>query len=145
MSQSFESLTKTEQDWVQSQLTKASTLVTTYAPEHSADPLSLSALDAAFAGFLARGADADANDAVLAVGVGFGNQLVIELGFQWVVASDQWGTDIAVLARPGRGDVTIFPMDFVAKRYEARESNFLGPSLGAIRKSLEQVATEWGE
>ncbi len=115
------------------------------SPGQSAAPLSLGALDAAFAGFLARGPAAEANDAVLAIGVGFGDQLVNQLGFEWVIASDQWGTDLAVLARPGRGDVTIFPTDFVAKRYEAREMNFLGPSLGAIRKSLQQVASEWGE
>jgi hypothetical protein len=147
MERSIESLSSGEQEWLQHQLRQASALVGKYAPKYAKDPLSLKALDAAFAAYIASatGDWSQANDVVLAIGVGFGNQLVEQLAFQWVVSTDQWGTGLAVLARPGRGDVTIFPMDFVTKRFETRETHFLEPSLGAIKKSLKDVAKQWEE
>jgi Domain of unknown function (DUF3806) len=75
----------------------------------------------------------------------FGGELVEVLGFQWVIATDEYGTDLAVLARPGRGDVTIFPADFVAKRYERREAPFLVTAFAETSEHLRRIAAEWGE
>lgn len=108
---------------------------------------SLQALDDAFAKFTARGSQAneDANAIVLCVGVAFGEHLVRSLGFEWCICTDEWGTDIAVRARPGRGDCTVFPTNFVAKRWERKETNFLVASLLDVSTTLRQYAIAWGE
>lgn len=146
MERTFEPLTDSEQEWLKAQMDNAAEIVSRYAPEHAGEPRSLKALDRAFASFLAGEPDAgpEANDVVTAVGVAFGSQLVEQLGFQWVIATDHWGTDIAVLARPGRGDVAVFPTDFVAKRYEGKVADFLEDSLAMIRQSLQEVDADWG-
>ena len=84
------------------------------------------------------------NEVVLTVGAAFGEHLVRELGFEWCIATDDWGTDIAVRARPGCGDVTIFPTDYVAKRWERKETGFLATSIGPIAKTVEESASDWG-
>lgn len=77
------------------------------------------------------------------VGVAFGAHLVKSLGYEWGYGADEWGEGLAVRARPGRGDVTIFPIDFVAKRYERRESPFLVDALAQIADTLRQVGEDW--
>ena len=44
------------------------------------------------------------------------------------------------LADAGRGDVLVYPANFVAKRWERRESNFLAASFGAIRENVTAIA-----
>jgi hypothetical protein len=41
--------------------------------------------------------------------------------------------------------VTIFPADFVAKRYERWEAPFLVDAIEEIRHHLHEMAEEWGE
>ena len=82
---------------------------------------------------------------VLAIGAAFGTRLVEDLGFRWVVVTDDYGTDLAVLARPGRGDVIIVPADFVAKRYERKEAPFLVEAFAEIQRHLREIAVEWSE
>jgi Domain of unknown function (DUF3806) len=144
MSRSFEPLSGAEIRWVQEQLESAREFVSQYTAEDSGSPTSLVSLDRAFVSYLASESDPSEADAVvLAVGVAFGSKLVEELGFEWVIATDDYGTDLAVLAWPGRGDVTIFPTDFVAKRYERREAPFLKSAFAEIRQQLQKVAAEW--
>jgi hypothetical protein len=61
-------------------------------------------------------------------------------GFEWTIAADDHGTDLAVRALPGRGDVLVYPANFVAKRWERRESNFLAASFQAIRENVAGIA-----
>lgn len=146
MRRSFEPLTAAEEQWLGGQLDQAREFVRAYAPAAPDDSVTLEALDQAFANYLASDTDpGGATALVLAVGAAFGTQLVESLGFEWGVATDDYGTDVAVLARPGRGDVTIFPTDFVAKRYERREAPFLVAALAEIRHHLDQIAAEWGD
>jgi hypothetical protein len=146
MDRSFEPLTDAELQWVEDQLDRASEFVRTYSLEDLRSPLTLESLDRAFVNYLASGSDpSTANGVVLAIGAAFGTKLVEELGFRWVIVTDEFGTDLAVLARPDRGDVTIVPADFVAKRYERREAPFLVAALAEIRNHLAEIAAEWSE
>ncbi len=147
MERSFEALTEAEHGWIDDQLERAREFVSAFAPQVTGDPLALESLDQAFSNFLAADSQdpAAANDAVIAVGVAFGAKLTKRLGFTWVIATDEYGTDLAVLSRPGRGDVTIVPTDFVAKRYERKESRFLTAALVEIEDQLRKLALEWGD
>jgi hypothetical protein len=79
------------------------------------------------------------------LGVALGSWLVQELGFRWAVATDEFGTDLAVVARRGRGDVTIYPTDFVSKRLERGEPRFFVDAFNDINRELERIAAEWGD
>ena len=141
-SMTFESLSDAERSWLFDQLTKAAVFANDCG---SADLPSLESLDDAFDAFVRLGDAVDANDVVLAVGAAFGEHLVRTMGFRWGIATDDYGTDIAVLARPDRGDITIFPVNFVAKRWERRETKFLIASIGLVEKTLSESAAEWGD
>ena len=82
------------------------------------------------------------NGTINIIGVQFGQFLVDAVGFRWVVASDKQGTDLAILALPGQGDVLVYPANFVAKRWERRETDFLARSFDAIREQVKEVAAK---
>src|SRR6185437_16235350 len=44
---------------------------------------------------------------------------------------------------PNRGDVLVYPANFVAKRWERRESNFLEDALRRIVHGVQKVASQW--
>jgi hypothetical protein len=71
-----------------------------------------------------------------AVGVQFGQYLADRAGFEWTVAADASGTELVVRASPGRGDVLIYPVKFVEKRWYQRETGFLSSSFEAICEDL---------
>jgi len=71
--------------------------------------------------------------------VAFGQSLVDGLGLAWVIATDQHGADLAVYGLPGKGDVLIYPANFVAKRWERRETNFLEKSYAQIARDLQSI------
>jgi hypothetical protein len=140
----FESLSDAELAWLSAQLSRAKA----FAGRTDVDGLpSLEALDDVFESFVALGDSANetANEVVLALGVAFGEHLVRTLDFQWCIATDDWGTDIAVVARPGRGNITIYPTDYVSKRWERKEQRFLVGSIGPISKTLAESAAAWGD
>ena len=65
------------------------------------------------------------NVLINAFGAAFGHILVRDHEFQWLIAEDSYGTDLAVVALRGTADVTVFPADLIAKRYATRERGFL--------------------
>jgi hypothetical protein len=146
MGRSFEPLSEAEIRYVSEQLARAHDFALALDPHADGARPSLESLDRAFENYMATdGEPSNANELVQAVGAAFGAELVEVLGFQWVIATDEYGTDLAVLARPGRGDVTIFPAEFVAKRYERREAPFLVAAFAETSEHLRQIAAEWGE
>ena len=135
----FSPLTDAERNWVAQQLEGARLFVAAMSPADADQPATLEALDRAFAAWLPQAGDdvTRINATINVVGVQFGQFLVDRAGFEWTIAADAQGTDLAVRALPGGGDVLVYPANFVAKRWERRESNFLAASFEAMR---EQVA-----
>ena len=146
MDRAFDPLSDAEIRYVSEQIARAHEFALALDPQAEGVRPSLESLDRAFEKYLATGGEpSNANEVIQAVGAVFGTELVENLGFQWVIATDEYGTDLAVLARPGRGDVAIFPAEFVAKRYERSEAPFLVAASAEIREHLRQIAAEWGE
>lgn len=146
MDQKIEPLTAAEKDWIQNQLAAASEFVAAFSPDDADKPLTLGALDRAFAEWLTTGeTDSNLINAVInVVGVAFGQSLVEGLGLRWVIVSDERGIELAVHGLPGRGDVLVFPQNFVAKRWEQRTTHFLGHSYEQIASHIESLRSETG-
>jgi hypothetical protein len=60
-----------------------------------------------------------------------------------VIATDQYRSDLAVHGLPGTGDVLIYPANFVAKRWERRETNFLESSFRDIERDVAELDRRW--
>jgi hypothetical protein len=136
----FSPLGDGERAWVARQLDGARLFVAAMSPADAGAPVTLSALDRAWAAWLPQADGEQADAAINAVGTQFGQFLVDRAGFAWTIATDAHGTDLAILALPGRGDVLVYPANFVAKRWERRESGFLAASFEAIREQVASVA-----
>jgi hypothetical protein len=123
----LEPLSKSELDWVASHVEAAPGFVAAFSPSDAEANLSLATLDRAFAAWLAQGStdDAEINAMVNLVGVTFGSFLVRDAGFEWVIATDEQGSDLAVVALPGSADLLVYPANFVAKRWERGDTMFL--------------------
>lgn len=144
MDQKLEPLNQNELLWIRSQLENASKFIERFSPSDSGAPLTLAALDRAFAAWLAsEPAPADINGIINCVGIAFGQALVDSIGMQWVVATDEYGTELAVYGLPNRGDVLVYPANLVAKRWERRESNCLEESCRRIAADVQTVADDW--
>jgi hypothetical protein len=145
MKQRIDPLNANEAAWIKSQLANATKFVEGFSPQGSEQPLTLSALDRAFAAWIAsEPTDTGLINAVINyVGIAFGQALVDGIGFQWVIASDEQGSDLAVYAFPERGDVLVYPANFVAKRWERRETNFLENAYQQIGHDVRAVFREW--
>ena len=140
--QTFSTPSDSERAWIARQLEGARLFVAAMSPGDAGFPDTLDALDRAWAAWLPQAGDDNdqVNAAINAVGMQFGQHLVDHLGFTWTIATDAHGTDLAVLALPGRGDVLVYPANFVAKRWERGETGFLTASFEAIREQVSAVA-----
>lgn len=76
------------------------------------------------------------NVLINAFGAALGHILVRDHGFQWLIAEDSQGTDLAIVALRGTADVTVFPANLIAKRYAVKEQGFLVATVDFI---VEQV------
>jgi len=142
MKQKVSPLTNEERAWIASQLEGASVFVEAFSPTDAGQSLTLPALDRAFAAWLDTEMTDNqlVNGTINCVGVAFGQFLVNGAGLSWVIASDQAGSDLAVHGLPGNGDVLVYPANFVAKRWERRETNFLETSYNQIAEQVQAVA-----
>jgi hypothetical protein len=141
MKQKIEQLTEKERHWIKAQLLAASSFVEAFASAAKAHPPSLPALDMAFAAWIktqSNGTDL-INGVINAVGIAFGSHLVDGLGLNWVIATDDQGSDLAVYGLPNRGDLLVYPANFVAKRWERREVNSLERSFSLIEENLRRL------
>jgi ribose 5-phosphate isomerase RpiB len=71
--------------------------------------------------WLSEPADArsDPNPLINILGSGLGQHLVNNYGMRWVIATDQYGTEMAVHAEPA--NVLAFPANAIAKRWASDE------------------------
>jgi hypothetical protein len=161
--QKFSPVGSRRRAWIARQLEAARRFAAVASPAGAGGPVTLAALDRAWAAWLpqleadasaaAAGLDPEAMIAALgpvadtlhatleAVGVQFGQLLVDGAGFEWTVAADsRFGSELVVRALPGRGDVLVYPVKFVEKRWYARDAGFLAASFEAIREDVAAVA-----
>jgi hypothetical protein len=145
MQQKIDMLNESETAWVKTQLENASKFVEGFSPQDSEQPLTLSALDRAFAAWVAsEPVDTDLINAVINyVGIAFGQALVGGIGLKWVIATDEQGSELAVYGFPGHGDVLVYPANFVAKRWGRRETNFLEKAYQQIGQDIRGVFRDW--
>jgi len=122
MRQKIDQLSEKERQWIEEQLVGARRLVEIFVPEANGT-VNLASLDKAFAAFLSTNeSGSDIINAVInRIGIAFGQTLVDGIGLNWVIATDENGTDLAVYGLPGKADVLIYPANLVAKRWERRE------------------------
>ena len=129
-----------ELQWIEEELANAVKFVTRYAGVQSEKLPALLELDSAWTAFCSEVSSTDGatiNAAINAVGMAFGQSLVNDLGLQWVAATDEAGCEIAVVGLPGHANFLVYPANFVAKRWQRRETGFL---VGAKDFIAEQYA-----
>ena len=140
-------VTDPELSWINSQIEAARSFVARYSPNHTVDDLSLETLNAAWSLWMATvptNTD-DINHAINCIGIPFGSLLVQTDEFTWCIAADDWGTDLAVRALPERGDILVYPADFVSKRWESRTTDFLTDAFAQIIEHVVKTRREWDE
>ena len=85
---------------------------------------------------LVRDEPADPNPGINMVGLAFGQLLADRLGLSWVALTDEHGTEIAVR---GRANFTVFPTNFIAKRYAGRETNFIAAAYDDMVQTAQSL------
>jgi hypothetical protein len=135
MDQEFSELTLAETAWLDDLLAGLR--------RDGVDPLDLDALtryyDDNYAAWLASGRQSpDPNLIINRVGAGLGECLRSRLPLQWVVVTDQWGTDLAVHGHPG--NVVMTPMTMIGKRWSDGETGFVADlARGAVEAAAEII------
>jgi hypothetical protein len=138
--QRIESLNDAEQQWIARELVNARQLVDLLSPSDAGAALVPEVLDRAYkAAREAAGQSAEAANSVInAVGMAFGQYLVDQLWFKWVVVFDKDGSEIAVVALPGEANVLVFPPNLVGKRWVEGTTDFLGYVYKGIEEDLRK-------
>jgi hypothetical protein len=126
--QEYLPLTDDERSWIAVHLESAKKLAHVYALGYQGKPLYPDVLDRIYTGWWnsPQRSETPANDMINMIGLAFGQFFVDYRGLEWIAVKDNHGTDIAVHGNPG--DTLIFPTNFVAKRYERQETDFLAAS-----------------
>ena len=139
--QKFEALNEDEKLWISSCVVTAQNLAEQMSNDSHPTDLTPQLLDEIFTTCLELNlSETDQiNMMINAVGISFGQLLVDQLGFQWVVVTDEYGCDMGCLALPGKGDVLVCPTHIVAKRWDTRETNFIQPLFSSIKTQLESI------
>ena len=122
-----EPLNQAEQEWVATNVAEATRMLD--------GKLSAETLDDLWAALM-KDEPADPNPAINMVGLAFGQLLADRLGLSWVALTDENGTEIAVR---GRANFTVFPTNFIAKRYAGREVNFIAPAYNDMVQTAESL------
>ncbi|HEV2550564.1 MAG TPA: DUF3806 domain-containing protein [Stellaceae bacterium] len=135
-------LNAAENAYVTRKLGEAPAFVTRFSPGDADRAVTLDSMDRAFAAWLSSDPQSsdEINQTINLVGAVLGDTLCREAGFAWVIANDEYGTDLAVMALPDEGDVLVYPANFVAKRWERRETGFLAASCKAIAADTKAIA-----
>ena len=141
MDAKIEQLTAGEQEWIVQQIAIAHEFVRRTLNKDAEGLPSTEDLDQAFNSWLHSLSkdSSDANSVINCVGVAFGQHLVDSTPLEWVIASDEYGTELALYGLPGQGDVLVYPQNFVAKRYEANVGIFIVESVNQIRSDVSSI------
>lgn len=142
--QKIQPLNASEQQWVTAELANARKLVELLNPADARAELTPSVLDRTYkAAREAAGNDASsANQIINTIGMSFGQYLVDQQGFRWVVVSDRQGSELGVVALPGEADMIVLPPNLVGKRWAGGTVDFLDDVYRGIVENLEKVKAE---
>ena len=143
MDTKIEQLTAGEHEWIEHQIAIAREFVQRTLNKETEELPSTEDLDQAFNSWLhSRTHDPpDANSVINCVGIAFGQHLVDSTPLEWIIASDAYGTELALYGLPGQGDVLVYPQNFVAKRYESNVGIFIVESVNQIRSDVSRLAS----
>ncbi len=141
MDAKIDQLTSAEQEWISQQIAVAKEFVSKILGEDVTELPSPEKLDRAFNAWLNSPSHnpADANFIVNCVGTAFGQHVVNTTPLRWVIATDNYGTELAIYGLPGTGDILVYPQNFVAKRYEAKVGTFIVESIKQIQTEVSNV------
>lgn len=144
--QKIEPLNNAEKAWVATELSNARTLVAQDSGKDIQATITLEALDQSFKACCANIDPKNGkaiNGIINTIGIAFGQYLVEHLGMEWAAVTDEYGCDLAVVGLQGKADVLVFPTNFVAKRWERREVDFLVISFQQIAKDYAEARAAW--
>jgi len=129
-----------ERDWIVLNLAVTRELIADF--NGGVSDIQPSLLDSTFASWLSlhEPDTEDPNPVINAFGIAFGQYLVEQLQLSWTVASDKHGTEMAVHGQPG--NILVYPLNLVAKRYTARETGFFVPLFREFQNQIETVRAE---
>lgn len=112
---------------------KAKSFVSTYLP--GASNSSLKNLDDAFYRWQRdKNRSYTEQQVIEMLGAYLGNQLIADLNMEWVVVTDQYGTDFAVRAK--KMEVMSFPFSSVSKRIESNQYDFMVGVYEAVKHTI---------
>ncbi len=97
---------------------------------HRIDPADLDSIAAAYDRALDSHGDEDSSTVVELLGTAIGDHLVTAGGYRWVVATDPFGTDLAV--EPPRRSVPVVTRMLVATRWLGRERGWISGVVGHL-------------
>ena len=97
--------------------------------------------DRALADWLAtpEGDRPDPNALVNMIGVGLGECILGRVDLRWVIATDEFGTELA-LHREGN-EVLVYPPTMVGKRWSERTSGFIPDLVDEVARSVRGLPT----
>jgi len=134
MGQQIKPLNEAEHKWIQENVNRFKCLLN----KESGGKINLYELDEAFSNWM-RSHDAekeDPNPMINMFGIVFGHYIIDDIGLEWVIVSDDIGTDLAVHGESG--SVLIYPLSFVAKRYVNKQTGFFSLFYPEIKKDVER-------
>jgi Domain of unknown function (DUF3806) len=140
MSPKLSKLNNAEREWIADNLSATREMIGEFSSESS--DIEPSALDAAYSMWLAQHdpETEDPNPVINAFGIAFGQYLVDHLQLQWIVASDKYGTEMAVHGQSG--DILVYPANLVGKRYTTRETDFFAVHFAEFQSQIEMIRSQ---
>jgi hypothetical protein len=137
MTPRIEPLGDSERRWIEAHLRIARSFVAEYAHVETESLPTPEAIDSAWSAWLPHWEVQDPNHIINAVGMTIGEHLIAELGLEWVLATDEYGTELAVHGEPS--NVLVFPANLVGKRFESRTTNFIAPLLKQMCEDVRKL------
>ncbi len=136
MKEKLQEINDKERAWIKAQIESADEFVRAFSPRDASQPLTLAALDRAFAAWIASASTNDAkliNAVVNYVGVAFGHLLVEGIGMRWVIATDERGSDWLFMGYQKKGTSLFIPRTLWQSDGNVGKQIFLTIRIGRLR------------
>lgn len=129
-------LNDAEKRWMAGHQMRALMLGRGHGDPPTATTPSFAALDRAWVaeGAELRASGGDPNPLIQALGIALGQHLVDRHKLDWCVATDSFGTEVALYGK--NGDVLVYPLNLVAKRWSRGEGAFLVALVKAMDEDI---------